>query len=64
MNTQMTAQPERHLWNWACARLPTGLAEFVMFVLKQAWTALFGVLFVIAISAGRLIWQNYWALIH
>jgi uncharacterized membrane protein YoaT (DUF817 family) len=55
----MTAQPERHLGNWACARLPTGLAEFVMFVLKQAWTALFGVLFVIAISASRLIWQNY-----
>ncbi len=33
-----------------------------MFVLKQGWAALFGILFLIAIIATRLIWQEDWAL--
>ncbi|MFT5870983.1 MAG: uncharacterized membrane protein YoaT (DUF817 family) [Paracoccaceae bacterium] len=62
MKNQATARLERRLGDWARARLPAGLAEFVMFVLKQAWAALFGGLFVIAIIASRLIWQDAWAL--
>ena len=33
---------ERQLGNWMRARLPHHPAEFVMFVLKQGWAALFG----------------------
>ncbi len=44
------------------ARLPHGLAEFVMFVLKQGWAALFGGLLLIAIIMTKLIWQDHWAI--
>ncbi|MDB4558982.1 DUF817 domain-containing protein [Amylibacter sp.] len=38
------------------------LAEVVMFVLKQAWAALFGILFIIALIGTAAIWQPDWAL--
>lgn len=53
---------ERRAGDWARARLPGGLAEFVMFLLKQGWAALFGILFCIAILGSKAIWQPDWAL--
>ncbi|WP_054302391.1 DUF817 domain-containing protein [Gemmobacter sp. LW-1] len=53
---------ERRLGDWARARLPYGLAELVMFVLKQGWACLFGGLLLIAILATRAIWSPDWAL--
>lgn len=44
------------------ARLPHRLAEFVMFVLKQGWAALFGGLFLIAIVGTAAVWRDDWAL--
>lgn len=53
---------ERRLGDWARALLPFGLAELVMFVLKQGWACLFGGLLLIAILATRAIWSPDWAL--
>ncbi len=47
---------------WARSRLPFGLAEFVMFVLKQGWACLFGGLLLCAIIGSKLIWQTDWPL--
>ena len=44
------------------AALPFGLAEFVMFVLKQGWACLFGGLLLAAILASRAVWQPDWGL--
>lgn len=52
---------ERRLGDWMRARLPGGLAEFVMFGLKQGWACLFAGLFLIAILASRWVWQDDWA---
>ncbi|PID36553.1 MAG: hypothetical protein CR993_04155 [Rhodobacterales bacterium] len=41
-------------------RLPFGIAEFVMFVLKQGWAALFGGLILLGILGSRAIWQESW----
>lgn len=46
--------------DWARARLPYALAEFVMFVLKQGWACLFGGLLLAAIIATKLVWQADW----
>ena len=53
---------ERRMGDWARARLNPHLAEFIMFVLKQGWAALFGILFLIAIIATRFLWSPDWAL--
>ena len=53
---------ERRLGDWTRARLPAGVAEFVMFLLKQAWAALFGILFIIALISTALLWQPDWIL--
>lgn len=53
---------ERRLGDLARARVPMLLAEVVMFVLKQAWAALFGILFIIALIGTAAIWQPDWAL--
>lgn len=53
---------ERRLGDWARARLPGALAELVMFVLKQGWAALFGILFLIAIIFTSMIWSPDWPL--
>jgi uncharacterized membrane protein YoaT (DUF817 family) len=53
---------ERRMGTWVRARLPHGPAEFVMFVLKQGWAALFGGLFLISIIGTSAVWQDDWAL--
>ena len=50
-----TAFLERRMGDWARARLHPHLAEFIMFVLKQGWAALFGILFLGAIILTKLI---------
>lgn len=53
---------ERTAGDWARTRLPPALAEFLMFVLKQGWAALFGIMMLLAIIASRFIWSADWAL--
>lgn len=43
-------------------RLPPGLAEFVLFGLKQAWSCLFGALVLFLIIATKLVWSPEWIL--
>jgi uncharacterized membrane protein YoaT (DUF817 family) len=62
MTTRETRSLERRLGDWARARLPFALAEFVMFVLKQGWACLFGGLLLFAIIATKLVWQPEWPL--
>ena len=57
-----TSAIERRLGDWARARLPYAMAEFVMFVLKQGWACLFGGLMLAAIIASHMIWQPDWPL--
>lgn len=58
--TSNTPRLERRLGDWARARLPLALAEFVMFVLKQGWACLFGGLLLIALIVSKLVWQADW----
>lgn len=51
---------ERRLGDWARARLPFGIAELVMFGLKQGWASLFGGLLLAAILVSRAVWQPDW----
>jgi uncharacterized membrane protein YoaT (DUF817 family) len=53
---------ERKLGDWARARLHPGVAEFVMFVLKQGWACLFGGLMLAAIILSKAVWQDDWTL--
>lgn len=53
---------ERHLGDAVRARLPHGLAELVMFVLKQAWAVLFAALMLAGILASRALWHDTWPL--
>ncbi len=55
-------QIERILGDWVRSSLPTTMIEFIMFVLKQAWACLFGILFLVALIISSAIWQNNWAL--
>ena len=57
-----TPRLERALGDWARARLPYALAEFVMFGLKQGWACLFGGLLLAAIIVTKLFWQPDWPL--
>lgn len=59
---QRTRLIERRLGDWMRARLPLGLAEFVMFGLKQGWAALFGGLLLIGLIVSDRIWQPDWQL--
>lgn len=43
-------------------RLPHLAAEMVMFVLKQGWACLFGMLLLAAILISRALWQSEWPL--
>ncbi|OBZ96996.1 membrane protein [Pararhizobium polonicum] len=43
-------------------RLPPGLAEFVLFGLKQAWACLFGALVLFLIIVTKLVWNAEWAI--
>lgn len=62
--TKLLATPrlERALGDWARARLPYVLAEFIMFVLKQGWACLFGGLLLVAIVGSKAVWQTDWPL--
>jgi len=42
------------------ARLPLALAEFVMFVLKQGWSAFPGALLLAGLIISDRIWQPHW----
>jgi uncharacterized membrane protein YoaT (DUF817 family) len=62
MTVPTTRSLERRMGDWARARLPFALAEFVMFVLKQGWACLFGGLLLAAIIVTKLVWQAEWPL--
>ncbi len=51
---------ERRLGDWARRRLHYGLAEFVMFGLKQGWACLFGGLLLVAIVTTKYFWSPDW----
>ena len=53
---------ERRLGDWMRARLPFAVAEFVMFVLKQGWAALFGAVLLVLLIVTKAFWQPDWAL--
>jgi len=55
---QRTDLIERTLGNWMRARLPVGLAEFLMFGLKMGWAALFGGLMLGAIIVTGALWPE------
>ncbi len=55
-------QIERILGDWVRKHLPAGVVEFIMFVLKQAWACLFGILFLAVIIISSAVWQDNWAL--
>lgn len=59
---KQTRHIERALGDWMRARLPLGLAEIVMFVLKQGWACLFGFLMLLGLIVSDRIWQEGWAL--
>ena len=62
LDRSTTRRIERGLGDWMRARLPFALAEFVMFVLKQGWACLFGILMLLGLIASKAIWQDDWAL--
>lgn len=64
MAAQMTRtrQLERALGDAMRRRLPHGIAEFVMFVLKQGWACLFGGLMLAGLIVTDRLWQDDWAL--
>jgi len=51
---------ERALGRHIRSALPTGLTEFVMFVLKQGWACLFGGLLLLGLIFTNAIWANDW----
>jgi uncharacterized membrane protein YoaT (DUF817 family) len=53
-------EPLRRLIRRRLSALPPGLAEFILFGLKQAWACLFGGLMLGLIIATKLIWQADW----
>ena len=60
MPQNRTRQLERELGDWMRHRLPFGAAEFVMFVLKQGWAAIFGAALLAGIIISSQIWQADW----
>ncbi|PTX56478.1 uncharacterized membrane protein YoaT (DUF817 family) [Litoreibacter ponti] len=53
---------ERRLGDGVRARLTGWPGELLMFFLKQGWAALFGLLFIVALIATKLVWQDDWTL--
>ncbi len=53
---------ERRLGDRLRARLPGWAAETVMFFAKQAWAALFGLLFLAALMISKAVWQPDWVI--
>ena len=62
MRPQDTRILERALGDHVRRHLPFGLAEFVMFGLKQAWACLFGTLLLAALLLTASVWNPSWAL--
>jgi uncharacterized membrane protein YoaT (DUF817 family) len=60
--TGPTLEPLRRSIRHRLDRLPSGLAEFILFGLKQAWACLFGALMLGLIIATKLVWQADWAI--
>lgn len=58
--TGPTLEPLRRLIRGRLAALPPGVAEFILFGLKQAWACLFGGLMLGLIILTKLIWQPDW----
>ena len=58
--TGPTLEPLRRLIRVRLERLPPGLAEFILFGLKQAWACLFAGLMLGLIILTKLIWQPDW----
>lgn len=55
-----TRSLERRLGDGIRKRLPHGIAEFTLFVLKQGWACLFGGLMLAAILLTKAIWSPDW----
>ncbi|WP_337183249.1 DUF817 domain-containing protein [Shinella sp.] len=53
-------EPLRRLIRARLETLPPGLAEFILFGLKQAWACLFGGLMLGLIILTKLVWQPDW----
>lgn len=58
--TGPTLEPLRRLIRGRLEKLPPGLAEFILFGLKQAWACLFGGLMLGLIILTKLAWQPDW----
>lgn len=56
MTHQLSA--ERRLGDWMRDRLPHGVAEFVVFVLKQGWSAMYGGLMLAALILSKMLWPD------
>lgn len=59
---ETTSRIEHALDAWARARLPLGLADLALFLLKQAWACLFGGLMLVGIVLSKAVWQDDWSL--
>ncbi len=57
-----TRRLERHLGHWTREHLPVRSAEFIMFVLKQGWAAIFGGLLLIGLIVTDQIWKHDWSI--
>ena len=55
-------RPELRIGAALRRRMQGPMGEFAIFVLKNLWAMLFGVLFVVAIVLSSVIWQDDWAL--
>ncbi|MEP3345431.1 MAG: DUF817 domain-containing protein [Litoreibacter sp.] len=59
-NSPITHRIERSLGDFVRARTKGASREVIMFVLKQGWAALFGMMFLIALIGSKLLWQDDW----
>jgi uncharacterized membrane protein YoaT (DUF817 family) len=57
----VTRRLEHRLGEAARRVLPPWLAEFIMFVLKQGWSCLFGGLLLLGLLLTDAVWQEGWA---
>lgn len=61
-DTTTTRGLERRLGDFMRARLPRGLLEFTMFVLKQGWACLFGISMLGGLIVTDAVWRDHWPL--